>query len=124
MTRYAKPLHTLRKSCITDWAKHFSAHVVKQWAGHSDLNTTDRYYLQVSEAEYERAAFTRMSQDATQLPTQLAENGADLAQQNNTENSQPSSSQELPEPAGYDTSNQGAQLTPDVAATARYACET
>jgi integrase len=114
ITRYAKPLHTLRKSCITDWAKQFSAHVVKQWAGHSDLNTTDRYYLQVSEAEYERAAATRMSSDSTQLPTQLAENEADSVQENNTENSQPSSSQGLPEAKGDDMSDHDARLTQPV----------
>lgn len=109
--RYAKPLHTLRKSCITDWAKHFSAHVVKQWAGHSDLNTTDRYYLQVSEAEYERAAATRMNQDVTQLSTQLAENEVNPAQNENAENSQPSTSQELPEGMGDEGADQDAQLT-------------
>lgn len=54
--KYSKPFHTLRKSCITDWAASYPAHVVKAWAGHSSLETTDRYYLQVPEAEYERAA--------------------------------------------------------------------
>jgi len=85
------------KSCITDWANHFPAHVVKQWAGHSDLDTTDRYYLQVSEADYEKAAAMRMSQETTQLPTQLAENEANLTQQKNAESSQTSPPQELPE---------------------------
>jgi len=107
VARYAKPLHTLRKSCITDWAKHFPAHVVKQWAGHSDLDTTDRYYLQVSEAEYERAASTRMSQEATQL----AENETNPAEQENAENPQPSTSQELPEGMGDEASDQDSRLT-------------
>ena len=111
VTRYAKPLHTLRKSCITDWASNFPAHVVKQWAGHSDLQTTDRYYLQVSEAEYERAAATRMSQDVTQLPTQLAENEADSTQNENAETPQPSTSQELPESMGDEGADQDAQIT-------------
>lgn len=39
--RYAKPIHSLRKSCIRDWADRHPAHVVKDWAGHSNLNTTD-----------------------------------------------------------------------------------
>jgi hypothetical protein len=60
-TGYPKPLHTLRKSCITDWASRHPGHVVKQWAGHSDMDTTEQYYLQVSEAEYEQAAATPMS---------------------------------------------------------------
>lgn len=54
--KYSKPFHTLRKSCITDWAASFPAHVVKEWAGHSSLDTTDRYYLQVPESEYKRAS--------------------------------------------------------------------
>lgn len=54
--QYSKAFHTLRKSCITDWAASYPAHVVKEWAGHSSLDTTDRYYLQISESEYERAA--------------------------------------------------------------------
>ena len=40
---YAKPLHTLRKSCITDWAGSYPMHVVKEWAGHADIATTLRY---------------------------------------------------------------------------------
>ena len=56
LTRYAKPLHTLRKSCITDWASRFPMHAVKEWAGHSSTETTNQYYLQVSEADYEAAA--------------------------------------------------------------------
>jgi integrase len=53
---YRKPFHTLRKSCITDWALSYPAHVVKQWAGHASLDTTDRYYLQVPESEYNRTS--------------------------------------------------------------------
>jgi integrase len=108
--RYAKPLHTLRKSCITDWAQHFPAHVVKQWAGHSDLDTTDRYYLQVSEAEYERAAARRMSQSTTQLPTQLAEKQANSAEPKNGEHCQPSTTQELPRTQADDMSDQDVKL--------------
>ena len=53
---YSKPLHSLRKSCITDWAAKFPAHVVKEWAGHADIRTTLKYYLKVSESEYDKAA--------------------------------------------------------------------
>jgi integrase len=53
---YKKPFHALRKSCITDWAARFPAHVVKEWAGHGDLRTTLKYYLKVSEGDYRRAA--------------------------------------------------------------------
>jgi len=53
---YPKPFHSLRKSCITDWADGFAAHVVMEWAGHQDIRTTLKYYLKVSESEYDRAA--------------------------------------------------------------------
>ena len=72
--RYAKPLHTLRKSCLTDWAGRHAAHVVKEWAGHSSIQTTDAFYLKVSEVDYEAAAnqnFGDSSQNETQLVTQL-----------------------------------------------------
>lgn len=74
VTQYSKPFHTLRKNCITDWAAKFPAHVVKEWAGHSDLRTTDRYYLQVSELEYKRAAGTNFFDDFAQLFAQLGKN--------------------------------------------------
>ena len=54
--RYGKPLHSLRKSQLTDWAGRHPAHVVKEWAGHSSIETTDKFYLKVSEADYEAAA--------------------------------------------------------------------
>ncbi len=54
--RYAKPFHTLRKTCLTAWSREFPQHVVAAWAGHASTQTTSEYYLQVSEAEYDRAA--------------------------------------------------------------------
>jgi len=54
--RYPKPMHALRKSCITDWAAIHPSHVVQAWAGHSDYRTTTRYYLKVSEGDFDRAA--------------------------------------------------------------------
>jgi integrase len=54
--RYAKPLHALRKSAITDWAAAHPMHVVRAWAGHGSITTTDAYYLKVSDADYEQAS--------------------------------------------------------------------
>jgi integrase len=73
------PYHTLRKSCIRDWAGKFSAHVVEEWAGHSDLNATDRYYLQVPESKYSRAADYSFWQEQVQI-TQNVTQKADFAQ--------------------------------------------
>lgn len=53
---WEKPLHDLRKSCITDWANHYPIHAVKEWAGHVDIATTQKYYLQVPPVIYEQAA--------------------------------------------------------------------
>jgi integrase len=53
---WKKPMHTLRKTCLTRWAKEHPQHVVKEWAGHGDERTTSQYYLKVSEREYDAAA--------------------------------------------------------------------
>jgi len=56
LPRYGKPLHTLRKSCLTDWAGRFPMHTVKEWAGHSNIATTQKFYLKVSAGDYTKAA--------------------------------------------------------------------
>jgi integrase len=40
-------LHDLRRSAITNWAQSLPIQVVQQLAGHSDINTTRKYYLVV-----------------------------------------------------------------------------
>jgi len=40
-------LHDLRRSAITNWAKHLPIQVVQQFAGHSSITTTRKYYLAV-----------------------------------------------------------------------------
>jgi integrase len=47
--------HDLRRSCITNWAKHLPIHVVRKLAGHSDIKTTQTYYLSVQEDDLEKA---------------------------------------------------------------------
>jgi len=51
-------------------------HVVKAWAGHSSTDTTDQYYLSVSEGDYAAAAAKRFS-EGTQLCAQLGESGTE-----------------------------------------------
>lgn len=48
-------LHDLRRSCITNWAGELPAHVVQKLAGHSDLKTTQKYYLIVRQEDMDRA---------------------------------------------------------------------
>jgi integrase len=48
-------IHDLRRSCITNWAKHLPIHVVQQLAGHSDIRTTQKYYLSVQEEDIKKA---------------------------------------------------------------------
>jgi len=42
-----RTLHDLRRSAITNWARHLPIQVVQQLAGHSDISTTRKYYLTV-----------------------------------------------------------------------------
>ncbi len=110
VARYAKPLHSLRKSCITDWASRHPAHVVKQWAGHSDMDTTDRYYLQVSEAEYEAAAATPMTTKVAQLVAPPADIGPKSARRKDADESQLTASEGLDETAGDELHDNDVQL--------------
>lgn len=55
LTPWEKPLHDLRKSCITDWASRYPIHAVKEWAGHKDIATTQEYYTQILPVTYEQA---------------------------------------------------------------------
>jgi integrase len=48
-------LHDLRRSCITNRAKVLPIHVVQKLAGHSDIKTTQKYYLAVQEEDLEIA---------------------------------------------------------------------
>lgn len=50
-------IHTLRKSCITNWAKDpaLTPKTVQLLAGHSDLATTMRYYVQVDQEQRTKA---------------------------------------------------------------------
>ena len=48
-------VHDLRRSCITNWAKSLPVHVVQMLAGHSDIKTTQTYYLSVQEEDIKKA---------------------------------------------------------------------
>lgn len=48
-------LHDLRRSCITHWARKIAAPVVQALAGHSDINTTLRYYVSIREPDMAEA---------------------------------------------------------------------
>jgi integrase len=48
-------LHDLRRSCLTNWARELPVHVVQKLAGHSDIKTTQKYYLIVQQADLDKA---------------------------------------------------------------------
>jgi len=48
-------IHDLRRSCITNWAQHLPIHVVQQLAGHSDIKTTQQFYLSVRPEDVAKA---------------------------------------------------------------------
>ena len=73
---YGKPLHTLRKSCITDWAGQYPMHVVKEWAGHANIATTQQFYLKVQDSDYERAATSSFWKKVTENVTENEKNGS------------------------------------------------
>ncbi len=44
---WSKPFHTLRKSCIDDWARIAPPNVVMEWATHTTLSTTMKFYAKI-----------------------------------------------------------------------------
>ena len=48
-------VHDLRRSCITNWARELPIHVVQKLAGHSDIRTTQRYYLSIQAEDVQKA---------------------------------------------------------------------
>ena len=48
-------IHDLRRSCITNWARNLPIHVAKQLAGHSDIKTTQQFYLSVQPDDLSKA---------------------------------------------------------------------
>lgn len=48
-------LHDLRRSAVTNWAKHLPIQVVQQLAGHSDITTTRNYYLAIRNEDIDLA---------------------------------------------------------------------
>lgn len=48
---WSKPFHTLRKSCIDDWARIAPPNVVMEWATHTSLATTMKFYAKVHRAD-------------------------------------------------------------------------
>jgi len=40
-------IHDLRRSAITNWAKKLPINIVQQFAGHTSIETTRKYYLSV-----------------------------------------------------------------------------
>jgi integrase len=48
-------VHDLRRSCITNWARELPIHVVQQLAGHSEIKTTQQFYLSVRPEDVNKA---------------------------------------------------------------------
>lgn len=65
-------IHDLRRSAITNWAQHLPIQVVQQFAGHSSITTTRRYYLTVKSENIVSASevMNKMLQEAKSGLTQ------------------------------------------------------
>jgi hypothetical protein len=85
-------------------------HVVQAWAGHSNISTTATFYLQVSEADYEKAAAEQMGADLPRILARLAKIGEQSAENDNAADSQRAASQELCEKAGDGVRTHDVQL--------------
>ncbi|MGB2986328.1 MAG: tyrosine-type recombinase/integrase [Phycisphaerae bacterium] len=48
-------LHDLRRSCITHWTKRLTVLIVQELAGHSNIETTRKYYVKIRPADMEEA---------------------------------------------------------------------
>lgn len=48
-------VHDLRRSAITNWARLLPIHVVQELAGHSDIKTTQQFYLVVTDSDLDAA---------------------------------------------------------------------
>jgi integrase len=60
-------IHDLRRSCISNWARQVPIHAVQQLAGHSDIKTTQQFYLSVH-AEDVKAAEALQAKLLEQIP--------------------------------------------------------
>lgn len=49
-------IHDLRRSCITNWAAVSPIHVVRELAGHSDIKTTQQFYLSIQPDDLSKAS--------------------------------------------------------------------
>ena len=49
-------IHDLRRSAITNWSQALPIQVVQQFAGHSNITTTRKYYLAVRPDDVKRAS--------------------------------------------------------------------
>ena len=49
-------IHTLRKCCGQNWADHLPMNVIKEFLGHSNISTTQEFYLKVDRDHEKKAA--------------------------------------------------------------------
>jgi len=55
LAKWADAFQVLRRNCETDWAQKYPQYAVSDWIGH-DIRVSGKYYLQIPEELYERAA--------------------------------------------------------------------
>lgn len=69
--------HDLRRSAITNWAQELPVQVVQEFAGHSNIATTRKYYLTVRAEDVRRASqlMNRMLSASRTTDTKLTQNG-------------------------------------------------
>jgi integrase len=68
LERWKDAFKVMRRNCETDWAQVYPQYVVSTWIGHG-IEVSARYYLQVPEELYVKAAATNMAPTATKTAT-------------------------------------------------------
>ncbi|UCE58282.1 MAG: site-specific integrase [Phycisphaerales bacterium] len=76
-------IHDLRRSCITHWARKLAVPIVKELAGHSDINTTLRYYVAIRDcdmAEARSVTAHALSADRPKVDPEQTQGGQEVGQ--------------------------------------------
>jgi len=78
LTPWAKPAHTLRKNCETDWLSEYPVMDVCQWLGHDPSVAAEHYHQTREETMAQVAAGETKDQKIARLQRELAEARAEI----------------------------------------------
>jgi len=68
---YAKPCHTLRKNCETDWSEKYPIQAVTEWLGNS-VEVAMKHYVRAEDSLFEKAAGITEAEECSEKRSQSA----------------------------------------------------